>query len=511
MSYDLIIIGAGHNGLTAAAAQAARRRKVLVLEARAEPGGLAAGLEFHPGFRTSGVLHDSSGLRSSVITSLGLESHGLRRRPISTSVFAPQAEGPGLLLHGEPSRAAEEIAVHSTVDAERYGRFCEFQKKIGPYLRNLLNTAPPDISPRGFGQFWDLFRRGMGLRRLGREDMFECLRIGPLSVSDWLGEWFESDLLKANLAAPALLGTWAGPRSAGTAALLLMHQSVAENEVIGGPAALVRALNAACEARGVELRCGARVARILVDASKVKGVELADGQVIDSTRVASAVDPRQTFLDLIDPRELPLGLAEPISNWRCRGTTAKIHLALDGPLEFSSRPGQSFDAVRIGEDLTGIERAFDAVKYRRLPEAPHLDIRVPSLLDPGLAPDGMQVVSIQVHFVPYDLDGGWTDDRRADLIESSLAQLSKVAPSCRDRIVGHQLLTPVDLERDFGTSGGHIHHGEQALDQLLSLRPQARCARYATPISGLYLCGSGSHPGGGISSAPGMLAAQAIR
>ncbi|MHC5066003.1 MAG: phytoene desaturase family protein [Planctomycetota bacterium] len=511
MSYDLIIIGAGHNGLTAAAAQAARSRKVLVLEARPEPGGLAAGLEFHPGFRTSGILHDSSALRGSVISSLGLEKHGLRRRPISTSVFAPQAEGPGLLLHGEPARAAEEIAVHSTADAERYAAFCEFQKKIGPYLRNLLNTAAPDISPSGIGQFWDLFRRGLGLRRLGREDMFECLRIGPLSVSDWLGEWFENDLLKANLAAPALLGTWTGPRSAGTAALLLMQQAVAENEIIGGPAALVRALVAACQERGVEIRCESRVGRILVADGRVKGVELADGQVIESSRVASAVDPRQTFLDLIDPRELPVGLAEPISHWRCRGTTAKIHLALDGSLEFSSRPGQSFDAVRIAEGLVGIERAFDAVKYRRLPEAPHLDIRVPSLLDAGLAPDGKHVVSIQVHFVPRDLDGGWTEEKREELMAASLAQLSMVAPSCRDRILGHQLLTPEDLEREFGVSGGHVHHGEHGLDQLLSLRPHARCARYTTPVAGLYLCGSGSHPGGGISAAPGMLAAQAIR
>jgi phytoene dehydrogenase-like protein len=509
--YDLIIIGGGHNGLTTAALAAGRGRKVLVLEARDVPGGLAAGEEFHPGYRATGILHDTSGVRQSVIDALELETHGLRRNTTATDIFAPETEGSGLLLAGDPSRATEEIRRLSASDAERYPAFLEFRDRVGGYVRGLLAEPPPDISPRRLGQYFELFRKGWGLRRLGRETMYECLRIGPTCVEDWLDEWFEGDLLKATLAAPALLGTWTGPRSAGTTALLLMHQSVAYGEIHGGPAALVKALVAACADKGVAIRTGSRVRAIRVESGRAVGVELEGGESCEATHIASSLDPKRTFLELLRPLDLPVGMETPILNWRSRGTTAKVHLALDGPLEFASRPDESFENIRIASSLTEIERAFDGVKYRELPTAPHLDVRVPSLLDPTLAPDGHHVVSILLHFVPYELEGGWTDARREELLRTTLARLGAVSPTCADRIVGHQVLTPVDLENEFGITGGHVHHGEHGLDQMFALRPHARCARYATPMPGLFLCGSGSHPGGGITCAPGELAAAAIQ
>ena len=511
MKYDLIIIGGGHNGLTTAALQARRGRQVLVVEARKELGGLAAGTTFHPGYRTTGILHDSSLVRSSVVDGIGLRSHGLRRRSEPTAVFAPQAEGPGLLLHREPEQAHDELVAHSSKDAERYAAMRAFEGRLRDYLRSIFDSAPPTIAPHGIGQHLELFKKGWGLRKLGRETMAECLRIGPMSIRDWLDEYFESDLLKAALAAPSLTAGFCGPYAAGTTALTLMQDCLAENEIEGGPAALVAALVSACQQQGVTLRTDAKVQRIVVHNGKAQAIELQGGEQIEAGAIASSIDPRQTFLGLIEPGEVPPGVLETMPNWRCRGTTAKLHLALNGPLEFSSRPGELFEAIRIGENLTELERASDCAKYRTLPEQPLLDIRVPTVADKSLAPEGHHVASILVHFAPYDLDGGWSDARKDELLQHCLGRLSSVALSCRDRIVGHELLTPVDLEQQYGLTGGHLYHGEHGLDQLLSLRPHARCARYATEIEGLYLCGSGSHPGGGISGAPGMLAAAAIR
>ena len=510
MQYDSIIIGGGHNGLTCAALQASRGRKVLVLEKRSTFGGLAAGEEFHPGYRSVGTLHDTTSVRSSVIKSLDLESYGLKRSSNKAAVFAPQQDGPGLLLFDDPALAREELAAHSGADAERYVEFRAFLGRIENYLRSLLAEAPPSISPHGVGQFLSLLKKGWALRALGRETMYECLRIGPTCVQDWLDEWFETDVLKAALASPGLLGTWAGPRSAGTTALSLMQMCTAERSIIGGPAALVAALVSACKGKGVELRTDSAVARILTEKGRVRGVELADGSSIESSLVVSSVDPKQTFLDLVSPLELPSELGTAISNWRCRGTTAKVNLALDGPLDFACRPGGVFETVRVSENLEEIERAFDNVKYRRIPAIPHLDIYQPTVLDTSLAPSGHHVASVLIHFVPHDVEGGWTDERRAELLESCLDRITSVAPTCRDRIVGYQVVTPTDLERELSLTGGHVHHGEHGLDQLFSLRPQANCSRYTTPLEGLVLCGSGSHPGGGITCAPGQLASAAI-
>ncbi len=490
-NHDTIIIGGGHNGLTCAALLARQGRKVLVLEHLDRCGGLATSTEFHPGYHTPGILHDTSHIHKNVIDKLGLTRHGLEYAD-PAPVFAPTREGPGLLL--------SELA---GTDAEQFARFDRFIGEVKPFVSRLLREPPPHIAPQGFRQTWALARKAWGLRRLGPKTMHELLRIAPMSVADWLDEHFDDQHLKATLAAPALASTWCGPRSAGTAALLLMHTCSEGAEIAGGSPALIRALLAACQASGVEIRTSATVQRILVERGEQVGVELGTGERLTATQLVATTDPRSTFSCLIRPTDLPPGIGQAIAHWRCRGTAAKLHLALDGPLEFASRPGASFSKIRIGEDLDSLERAFDAIKYRNFSDHPYLDIQVHGETD-------KPTVSILAQFVPQEREGGWDETARATLTEAIIERLADFAPSLRDRIVGHELLTPNDLSQRYGLTGGHLHHGEHALDQMWWLRPLASCARFATPVKGLWLGGSGSHPGGGITCGPGALAAAAI-
>jgi len=510
MEFDAIVIGGGHNGLTAAALLGKAGRKVLVLERRDRVGGLAALEEFHPGYRVPGLLHDTTGLRPFVVEALGLERHGFSFRREELPVYAPQKEGGGLLLHRSAEVSAPEIRNFSARDADRYGDFRRFLSRVREFVAGMLNKPAPELSQPGLRDLWTLSRSAWELRRLGEKDLLELLRLGPLCAADWLNEWFEGKLLKAALAGPAIQGTWMGPWSAGTAANLLFQESVAGFEVQGGPAALTQALESAARSFGVEIRTSSPVAAIRTAGGRAEGVTLTSGEPLDCARVISTCDPRRTFLGLIPAREVPPGLDSSIRQWRCRGTLAKVHLALNGPLEFSGRPGARLEAVRTGEELDELERAFDPVKYGECSSAPILDLRVPTISDPSLAPAGHHVVSILASFAPYDLRAGWSEEKRKSLGESVLDVLERFAPAVRSRVVAGEILTPVDLEERYSLTGGQIHHGEIALDQLFSLRPAPSCARHATPIAGLYLAGGGTHPGGGITAAPGALAAAAV-
>jgi phytoene dehydrogenase-like protein len=510
MPTDVIVLGAGPNGLTAAALLAKAGRRVLLLERRESVGGLAASHEFVPGYRAPGLLHETACVRRGIVEELDLARHGLAWRNEELPVLLAGEDGRGVLLHVSPAKAASEIRQVSESDAARYEQWRGFLGRVGGFFRRILDDPPPELGRGGGSGILDLARKAIALRRLGTAELHEVIRIAPMCAGDWMNEWFASPLIKAGLAQTALAGAWMGPWSSGTVLTMLLRECTAGPEVHGGAPALVKALEAACRAGGVQVRTGAAVRRIRVVSGAVRGVELEDGGVEEAPVILATCDPRRTFLDLMHPREVPEELASEMRHWRCRGTTAKVHLALEDLPDFRGRPGGRFEAIRTASDLDELERAFDAVKYGELPRRLPLDVRIPTLSDPSLAPPGRHVASILVHCVPYHLRGGWNDDARRVLGDAVVDELARHAPALKPRIAGGEVLSPVDLETRYALTGGHIHHGEHALDQLLSLRPSPACARYRTPVRGLFVGGSGSHPGGGVTCAPGALAAKAV-
>ena len=504
----IVIIGGGHNGLTAAALLAKAGRKVVVCEARSTLGGIAASEEFFPGYFTTGLLHTSNRVHASVVRELSLAAHGFSLEKQDAPVHIPQVEGPGLVLHRDPKEAAAEIAVHSAKDATSYGAWRESLEVYQTAIERFLETAPADPDATSAGGLLELLKTGISLRFLGAQQLVELTRIVPMCSADWFAEHFESELVRAALAAPSLLGNWCGPWSPGTAATALIDHCTGQRDVRGGPAALIGCLERAARHHGAKLRVDSPVARIEVEYDQVKAVTLASGETIAAEAVLTTCDPKRALLELLEPRTLDVDLTKRIENFRTRGTTAKVHLALDALPRFVGRPDSSFEKVQTGETLDELERAFDPAKYGEIPNDPQLDIRFPSISDPELAPPGKHMASILVHFVPYAHAEGWGETQREELQEAVLRKLRTFMPDLDKTIVGVETLTPVDLEERYSLTGGHVFHGEHALDQLLFMRPEPTCSRYATPVQGLFLAGSGSHPGGGITCAPGALAAR---
>lgn len=499
MGFDAIVVGAGPNGLAAAARLAKAGRKVVVLERAEAPGGSSAKYEFHPGYAVPGLLHDEGLVPRAVASRLGL-SLSFRKSP---ATYIAEAGGPGILL---PDDSAGRLSKH---DAVNYRDLRAFLARIMPLLAAVLSEEPPSLSPGSAGDFWQLARRGLSLWKISRKDLLELARVAPMCVADFLNERFESPLLVEALAAPAVASTWSGPWSAGTMTNFLLRECAGGEAIEGGPPALVAVLLAA--AASAEVRTGAEVARIRLDRGRVAGVTLASGESIEAPVVLSSADPKRTMLKLLAPGSLPFKIEEEFRNLRCRGSAAKVHLALSGPLELAGSDGKLHEAIRIGGGhVDELERAFDAIKYRCFSERPHLEIRVPTAADPGLAPSGHHVVSILVSYAPYGLDGGWTAEARERLGEAVVSVLERHAPDVRQRIVASEVLTPADLETRFALTGGQLHHGELALDQLLLMRPAPSAARYRTSVPGLFLGGSGNHPGGGVRPTAGLLAAEAV-
>ena len=510
MGFDIIVIGAGPNGLAAASRLATAGRKVVVLERAEAPGGLSAKREFHPGYSVPGLLHDEALVPRAIAERLGLPKHGLSFRKAPATYIA-EKNGPGILLPSDDSGAAEAIGQRSQHDAESYRRLRAFLGRITPVISAMLADAPPVLTPGSVGDFWQIARRGLALLKVSRQDLIELARTTPMCVADFLNERFETPLLVEALAAPAVASTWSGPWSAGTVTNFLLRECAGGEALAGGPPALIAALLAAARAAGAELRTGAEVQRIRLDRGKVAGVTLASGETIDAPVVLSSADPKRTMLKLLAPGALPLKIEEEFHRLRSRGSAAKIHLALSGPLELSGSNGRLDEAIRIGGGhVDDLERAYDAIKYRQFSERPNLEIRVPTVADPSLAPAGHHVVSILASFAPYKLEGGWTAEARERLGDAVITVLEQHAPDVRQRIVAREALTPADLETHFALTGGQLHHGELALDQLLVMRPSPSAARYKTVIPGLFLGGSGSHPGGGVRPTAGVLAAEAV-
>jgi len=506
---DVIVIGAGHNGLTVAATLARAGHAVLVLERRERIGGFCATEEFFPGFRVSSGLHSCPLLCDEVVESLGLEAHGLRRLPERLGAFAPTANNGSLMLPADRTAAHAAIAERSAADAESYLRYQAWIDRIAPLVRTIRASTPPLPGSLKRAELGRALKLGREFWRQDSKLKQEILRVGPMCGADFMREWFESELLCAMLVAPALHWSWMGPWSAGSVATLLMRAAGSSAALLaGGMGNLTDALAACAVEAGAEIRTGCPVERIEVSQGRAGGVRLAGGEQLGADVVVSGVDPKQTFFALVGPDRLAPGFAQLVRNCRTRGTTAKVHLAVGELPDFSCRPGlapaeQHRARIHIGPELDDLERAFDGVKYGRAPERPMLELLIPSVTDPTMAPAGQHVLSLLVHHVPPQAD-------REALGDAVVRTLAEQAPNVPASILHREVLTPDDLGRRFGVTDGHPAHLEHALDQLFFMRPMPGWAGYQTPIDKLYLCGMGVHPGGGISCRPGANAAREV-
>jgi phytoene dehydrogenase-like protein len=514
---DVLIIGAGHNGLVTAFYLAKGGLKPLVVERRPAAGGAAITDEFHPGFQCSTLAHAAGPIAPAIVRDMQLERHGLQMIRPELRVFTPSPDGPGgaLLLYDDDARSVESIAKLSRRDAEKFPHFRQTLERIAAVLGRMMAETPPSIDDPSAGDLWRLLRTGKALRGLGREDMYRLLRWGPMAVADLVGEWFETELLRATVAARGIFGAFLGPWSAGSSALLLMraaadpHPAGSAWLVKGGMGALTQAMAAAALAAGARIRTDAAVAQVVVKDGRVAGVALETSEQIAASTVISGADPRRTFLRLIDPVHLAPDFLGRVQNYRSMGTVAKVNLALDAMPSFVSSTTLT-GRIHIGPEIDYLERAFDDAKYGSFSQQPVLDITIPSVTDPSLAPPGKHVMSICVQFAPYKMKSGDRNSQREALGDAVVRTLAAYAPDLPGLVLHRQVITPLDLEETYGLSGGHIFHGELSLDQLVTMRPLLGWARYRTPIQGLYLCGSGTHPGNGLTGLSGANAAREV-
>jgi phytoene dehydrogenase-like protein len=517
--YDAIIVGGGHNGLVTAAYLAKAGKKVLLLERRLVLGGIAATEEIFPGYKFPTCAHLAGSLAAQIIGDLSLRQHGLELLPLDPLLFAPQRDGSGLIISGDPARAAAEIARFSKKDAAAFGAFCALAKNLASFLRAVYAVALPDHGGRENFSLGELVKLAWKFHRLGEKEMYEFLRILPMGVSDLMHEWFETDLLQSAIAGAGLLGSFVGPRQQGTVFLFLHHQLGASNGALrtaglvrGGIGKIPDVLASAARKHGAEIRTEAEVARIVTKNGAATGVALTNGQEIDATGVISSADVKTTFLRLLEPTYLDPHFLLQVKNIRSRGTVAKVNFALETLPKFAgAESGKELGGViHIGPTLDYLERASDAAKYGRFSREPFLEIIIPSVADPSLAPAGKHIMSVWMQYAPYDLRQGNWQDQRERLGDVVVDLIEEYAPGFKSLTLHRQVLTPLDLEQIFGLSGGHIYHAEMALDQILLMRPLPGWARYRTPIKNLFLCGSGTHPGGAITGLPGYFAAQEI-
>jgi phytoene dehydrogenase-like protein len=521
MSHDIIIVGGGHNGLVAACYLAKAGLKTLVLERREIVGGASVTEEIHPGFRCSTLAHSAGPVAPQVSADLNLSRFGLEMITPEARVLALATDNQSLCIYNDAARTVSEIESFSGKDAKSYGEFVTSFARIGRVLSPLVSMTPPSIDQPAAADIWQLGKVGIAFRGLGKKDEYRLLRWAPMAVADLVAEWFDTELLRATVAARGIFGAFAGPWSAGTS-LGLLWQAAQDGHSIGpasfakgGMGAFTQALAAAAAAAGVEVRPNAGVMRIDTVGDKAAKVVLTSGEEISARAVVSNADPRTTFLHLVDPINLDPNFLAKIRNYRATGAAAKINLALSGLPSFGGVSGSNAASklsarIHIGPEIDYLERAFDAAKYGDYSPEPYMDITIPTLSDPSLAPDGMHVMSVYVQFAPYKLKEGDWNSRREEFADNVVDCLAAYAPGIKELIIARQTITPVDLEQTYGLSGGHIHHGEQTLDQFFTFRPLIGWAQYRTPIAGLYLCGAGTHPGGGVTGQPGASAAREI-
>ena len=519
--FDAIIIGSGHNGLVTAAYLARAGRRTLVLERREMVGGCAVTEEIWPGFRVSTASYLTSLLQERVIRDLELARFGYRVDAKDPAFFSPFPDGRCFFMWQDGRRTLEEIAKFSQRDAAAYPAFEAQLERLAQVVESLLLTTPPQFPPRGLGDLVEYLKLAGRMRKLAPADMVALVKVFTQSAAELLDEWFESPELKVTLATDGVIGANGGPRSQGTAYILMHHVmgSVAGHRglwgfVRGGMGAVSEAIAASARSHGAVIRTGAAVDKILVRDGRARGVVLAGGEEIEGALVASNLDPHVTFLRLVDERELPPEFVASIRRFRTEGTSCKINFALSGLPEFSAMPGargpQHRATMHICPSIDYIERAWDDAKYGRPSDRPMLELTIPTMYDPSLAPPGKHVMGLFLQYAPYTLREGTWDEQREPFYNRVLDVMEEYIPNIRSIIIDKQVLTPLDLERRYGITGGNIFHGEMSLDQMFVMRPVAGYARYRTPIHGLYLCGSGAHPGGGVMGAPGYNAAREI-
>jgi phytoene dehydrogenase-like protein len=521
----VVVVGGGHNALVTAFYLAKAGFKPLVLERREILGGGAITEEFHPGFRASTLAHTVGPLRADIAADMQLENYECHMLHPDPRVFAPAPDGKALLFYNNHAKTAGGIARLSTKDAAKYTEFAETLHRLFAVLAQLISITPPAIDSPSPEDLWNLLKTGRGIRGLGKKGIFDLLRWGPMAVADFVAEFFDTELLRAVIAARGIFGTSLGPWSAGSGAVLLLRAAADSHPVgsasipHGGLGSLTGALAESARIAGAQIRTQAEVQHIRVKEGAVTSVVLADGEEIPADAVVSGVDPKRTFFNLLDPSQLDPTFAMRIRNIRAKGTVAKVHLALGDlptfPALTDAIAAEGFlqalsGRIHIGPDIDYLERAFDASKYGEFSPAPYLDVTIPTLLDASLAPDGKHVLSAYVQFAPYKLKEGNWDGARQQLGETVIKTLAAYSPDLPGLIEAIQVITPQDLETVYGFTGGHIFHGELALDQLFTMRPVLDWARYRTPIRGLFLCGSGTHPGNGLTGASGANAAREI-
>ncbi len=521
--YDAAIVGGGHNGLVCAAYLARAGKRVVVLERRERVGGAAMSEEVFPGFRFSVFSYVVSLLRPEIIRELELPRHGLHILPLESTLTPLQEGGKAgdyLAQWNDHDQNRRELARHSPRDAEAYDEFGVELHQMARLIKPILAIAPPDPTSLRPRELVDLARLARMFANLEKKKFNALWRLLTMSSAEYLDAWFESETLKATKSASGIIGTMLGPRSPGTAYVLLHHYMGELDGVFrawgfakGGNGSVSAAIAAAARSFGAEIRTSVPVREILVESGRAKALVLEGGEDIRADIVVSGADPRRTFLGLVGEKHLPGEFAESIRRFKFRGASAKVNLALGELPDFTCLPGRGphlRGAISISPSIGYLERAYDDAKYGEISRRPYMDIVIPSMLDPAMAPPGKHVMSIFVQYAPYHVNGGWTDARREALGDAVVDTLAGYAPNIKSAILHRQVVTPADIERVVGLSEGNIFQGELSLQQMFFLRPAPAWARYRTPIDGLWQCGSGTHPGGGVMGASGRNAALAI-
>lgn len=515
--FDAIVIGAGHNGLVAAAYLAKAGKKVLVMERAAAPGGILRGPDLAPGFTAPGIAHTVGRLRASLIKDLKLPKHGLELIAPEAQVFAPQSDGPPVTFWSEPERTADDLRARNRHDAEAFTAFDSRVRAVASFLAHINATTPPDVKSPSLADLLSGLRLGRAFRKLGAKTGREAIRELPMAVADLVQEAFQDEAVRGALCTRGVLFTSCGPWAAGTAASFLNDSAGNDGGAAGstvyavdGTRALARALEEAARGFGVEIRYGAEVSEIVTVDGRAVGARVGSEEGVDARVVVSAADPKRT-LRLVDPEVLGPNLVWRGENIRQPGSTGKVDLALAGIPAFKGATEEQLKGrIVIAPSIDHVERAADAHKYGRLADEPWLEATIPSLVDPSLAPEGKHVMSVLVQAAPRVLrEGDWSSERER-LGDVAVKTLEQYAPGLGELVEARKVTTPEDMENDYALTGGHVQHAEPGLDQYFAWRPMFGHSRYRFGVDGLYLAGSGAHPGGGITGAPGANAAREI-